>query len=383
MMFPTSHLGEGDAIMVRRIRVLALFLVVALTLTLGCSVRQPTPTATATSPPAATPSPIPSAAPTPAGTPETPNLATAVEEVAREVSPAVAFVAVRKVETDIFGFGQVVEGVGSGVVFDQRGYILTNDHVVGGAQEITVVLSNGRQFTGRVAGRSPADDIAVIKIDGDNLPVAKLGDSDTLRVGQWVVAIGNALGLEGGPTVTAGVVSALNRTIQAGPNQPPFGPLIQTDAAINPGNSGGPLVNLQGEVVGINTAKVQQAEGIGFAIPINTAKEIASQILEARPEPYLGISGVTVTQPLVVRFNLPIDRGVLVVGIAPGSPAERAGLMPGDIIVRFDGQEIARVSDLEQALRRHQPGDRVEVVINREGTERSLTVTLGEAPVIR
>jgi serine protease Do len=292
-------------------------------------------------------------------------------------------VTVRKVETDIFGFGQVVEGEGSGVVFDERGYILTNDHVVGEALEIVVVLPDGRQFAGRVVGRSPGNDIAVVKIDGDNLPVAKLGDSDTLRVGQWVVAIGNALGLEGGPTVTAGVVSALNRTLQPGPNEPPFGPLIQTDAAINPGNSGGPLVNLQGEVIGINTAKIRQAEGIGFAIPINNAKEIVAQLLEARPQPYLGVVGTTVTQALVVRFNLPVDRGVLVVSVAPGSPAEQAGLMPGDIIVRFDGQEVARVSDLEQALRQRQPGDRVEIVINREGAERSITVTLGEAPVIR
>lgn len=371
---------------------LTLSLIMLLALGTGCSVRQPAPSASPTATPAASGAAVASPTPSntspsnpssPAANPGTIDLAMAVEEVAREVSPAVAFVTVRKVETDIFGFGQVVEGEGSGVVFDQRGYILTNDHVVGEALEIVVVLPDGRQFTGRVVGRSPENDIAVIKVDGDNLPVAKLGDSDTLRVGQWVVAIGNALGLEGGPTVTAGVVSALNRTLQPGPNEPPFGPLIQTDAAINPGNSGGPLVNLQGEVIGINTAKIRQAEGIGFAIPINKAKEIASQIVEVRPQAYLGVVGTTVTQALVVRFNLPVDRGVLVVSVAPGSPAEQAGLMPGDIIVRFGGQEIARVSDLEQALRQHQPGDRVEIVINREGAERSITVTLGEAPVIR
>ncbi|MCM8750603.1 trypsin-like peptidase domain-containing protein [Thermomicrobiaceae bacterium CFH 74404] len=376
----------------QRLIPLTLLLIVLLALVASCSARRPEPSPSATSTPASsgamTPStnpsnPVPATAPATVGSQGTGDLATAVEQVAREVSPAVAFVTVRKVETDIFGFGQVVQGEGSGVVFDERGYILTNDHVVGEALEIVVVLPDGRQFTGRVVGRSPENDIAVIKIDGDNLPVAKLGDSDTLRVGQWVVAIGNALGLEGGPTVTAGVVSALNRTLQPGPNEPPFGPLIQTDAAINPGNSGGPLVSLQGEVIGINTAKIQQAEGIGFAIPINRAREIASQIVEARPQPYLGISGVTVTRALVVRFNLPVDRGVLVVSVAPGSPAEQAGLTPGDIIVRFGGQEVTRVSDLEQALRQHQPGDQVEIVINREGSERSLTVTLGEAPVIR
>ena len=376
----------------RRILPVTLSLIMLLALSAGCSIRQPASGSSPTATPAASGAAV--ASPTPSNTspsnssvsatnPGTIDLVTAVEEVARDVSPAVAFVTVRKVETDIFGFGQVVEGEGSGVVFDERGYILTNDHVVGGALEIVVVLPDGRQVAGRVVGRSPENDIAVVKIDGDNLPVAKLGDSDTLRVGQWVVAIGNALGLEGGPTVTAGVVSALNHTLQPGPNEPPFGPLIQTDAAINPGNSGGPLVNLQGEVIGINTAKIRQAEGIGFAIPINTAKQIVAQLLEARPQAYLGIVGTTVTRALVVRFNLPVDRGVLVVSVAPGSPAERAGLRPGDIIVRFDGQEVARASDLEQALRQRQPGDRVEIVINREGAERSITVTLGEAPVIR
>ncbi len=307
---------------------------------------------------------------------------TAIENVAAQVTPAVVYVAIRAVVPSLFGFGQIQQGVGSGVIFDPRGYVLTNDHVIAGAQEIQVVLGDGRQFTGRVVGRSPANDIAVVKIDGQDLPVARLGDSDQLRVGQWVVAIGNALGLEGGPTVTAGVVSALNRTIADAPGTT-FGPLIQTDAAINPGNSGGPLVNLRGEVVGINTAKIQTAEGIGFAIPINKAKEIVQQLLEARPRPYLGIISVPVTPALAAAYGLAVSRGVLVVDVEPGSAAAQAGIQSGDIIIGFEDRTIASADDLQTALASHQPGDRVTVVVNRNGRELRLEVTLGTAPVIR
>ncbi len=352
------------------------------------------PTATTAAPVAVTPtaaSPIAQMPPTPVApvilTPTAPtgasdDFGTAVEHVAAQVTPAVVYVAIRAVVPSLFGFGQIQQGVGSGVIFDPRGYVLTNDHVIAGAQEIQVVLGDGRQFTGRVVGRSPANDIAVVKIDGQDLPVARLGDSDQLRVGQWVVAIGNALGLEGGPTVTAGVVSALNRTIVDAPGTT-FGPLIQTDAAINPGNSGGPLVNLRGEVVGINTAKIQTAEGIGFAIPINKAKEIVQQLLEARPRPYLGIVSVPVTPALAAAYGLAVSRGVLVVDVEPGSAAERAGIQPGDIIVGFDGRAIGNADDLQAALSDHQPGDRVTIVVNRNGRELPLEVTLGTAPVIR
>ncbi len=359
-----------------------------LSVRIAATPTQPTHSAaTATSTPVtvpvvqrSTPSSSPSnllPAPAPSG-----DFATAIENVATQVMPAVVYVAVRAIVPSLFGFGQIQQGVGSGVIFDPRGYILTNDHVIAGAQEILVVLGDGRQFTGRVLGRSPANDIAVVKIDGENLPVASLGDSDQLRVGQWVVAIGNALGLEGGPTVTAGVVSALNRTITPGPGQPPIGPLIQTDAAINPGNSGGPLVNLAGEVVGINSAKIQTAEGIGFAIPINKAKEIVQQLLEARPRAYLGITSVTVTPALAAAYGLPVSRGVLVVNVEAGGPADQAGIQPGDIIVGFGDQTITKTNDLQAALSKHQPGDQVTLIVNRSGREEHLTVTLGSAPVV-
>lgn len=311
------------------------------------------------------------------------DFATAIEEVAARVTPAVVYVAARSIVPSLFGFGQIQEGIGSGFLFDARGYILTNDHVIAGAQEIRVILPDGRQFTGRVLGRSPENDLAVVKIDGENLPVVPIGDSDQLKVGQWVVAIGNALGLGGGPTVTAGVVSALNRTLTPGLGEPPFGPLIQTDAAINPGNSGGPLVNLVGEVVGINTAKIQSAEGIGFAIPINKAKEIIQQLLEARPKAYLGILSTTVTPALASAYNLPVSHGILVVSVDAGGPADRAGIQPGDIIIRAGERVITSMSDLQAILNRYQPGDQLILVINRSGSELSVTVTLGEAPVIR
>ena len=329
------------------------------------------------SPPASA-SPVTLPAPAPTG-----DFATAIEQVAAQVIPAVVYVSVRAIVPGLFGFGQIQEGVGSGVIFDPRGYILTNDHVIAGAQEIRVVLSDGRQFTGRVLGRSPSNDIAVVKIDGENLPVAPMGDSDQLRVGQWVVAIGNALGLEGGPTVTAGVVSALDRTIGPGFGEPAIGPLIQTDAAINPGNSGGPLVDLAGRVVGINSAKIQTAEGIGFAIPINKAKEIVQQLLEARPRAYLGITSVSMTPALAAAYGLPVQRGVLIVDVAPDSPAERAGLQPGDIIVRVDDRDVTRSDELQAVLAAHQPGDQVRIVVNRQGHEQTFTVTLGSAPVIQ
>jgi len=329
------------------------------------------------SPPASA-SPVTLPAPAPTG-----DFATAIEQVAAQVIPAVVYVSVRAIVPGLFGFGQIQEGVGSGVIFDPRGYILTNDHVIAGAQEIRVVLSDGRQFSGRVLGRSPSNDIAVVKIDGANLPVAPLGDSDQLRVGQWVIAIGNALGPEGGPTVTAGVVSALDRTIGPGFGEPAIGPLIQTDAAINPGNSGGPLVDLAGRVVGINSAKIQTAEGIGFAIPINKAKEIVQQLLEARPRAYLGITSVSMTPALAAAYGLPVQRGILIVDVAPDSPAERAGLQPGDIIVRVDDRDVTRSDELQAVLAAHQPGDQVRIVVNRQGREQTFTVNLGSAPVIQ
>ncbi|MBX6752908.1 MAG: trypsin-like peptidase domain-containing protein [Thermorudis peleae] len=385
-----------------RTRIMSLFVVLLLVFSMvltACSSRQATATSTNTSPTAATA--VTSATTTTPVTSTTPNassgqstnttastgsqdLSTAVEAVAQKVLPSVVYISVRTVSPTAFGFGQVVQGVGSGVIFDPKGYILTNDHVVGDAQSINVVLSDGRKFQAQLVGRSPQNDIAVIKIDGTNLPVATLGDSDQLKIGQWVVAIGNALGLEGGPTVTVGIVSALNRTLSA---QETGGTtmehLIQTDAAINPGNSGGPLVDLNGNVIGINTAKIQSAEGIGFAIAINQAKQIVQQLLSGTPQGYLGVSVVTVTPALAARYNLPVNQGVLIVDVAQGSPAAQAGLQSGDVVVQADGKNMTSASDLEQAIRSHKPGDKLTLTINRNGQQQTITATLGQAPVIK
>ncbi len=300
------------------------------------------------------------------------------------VRPAVVFIAVRQIAPNQFGQPQEQEGVGSGVIFDQEGHILTNNHVVEGADQITVILPDSNQtFTAELLGRSPTRDLALIQIQGEDLPTAPLGDSEALRVGQWVVAIGNALGLEGGPTVTAGVVSALDRTLRPAPEAPAMENLIQIDAAINPGNSGGPLVNLAGEVVGINTATIQGAQDIGFAVSMTDARDVINQILNGQPQAALGVVGATVTPAIAALYGLPVQQGVLVVDIEPDSGAEAAGLQRGDIIVAFDGQPIATAQDLSNAVREHAPGDTVTLTINRAGQVQDVEVTLGESTIVQ
>ncbi|MEZ4570672.1 MAG: trypsin-like peptidase domain-containing protein [Thermomicrobiales bacterium] len=244
-------------------------------------------------------------------------------------------------------------------------------------------MPDGRKFDASVLGRAPKQDIAVIKIEGDDLPVATLAQSEDLAIGQWVVAIGNALGLEGGASVTVGVVSALDRSIRPSQNEPAIEGLIQTDAAINPGNSGGPLVNLDGEVVGVNTAKIPQAEGIGFAVPIDTAESIIDQIMSGEPQATLGISAATVTPEIAVRFNLPTDSGVLVIDVDADGAADAASVQVGDVITGLDGETIESVDQLRSQLDSYEPGDSVELTVNRGGEAQNLTVELGESIVIR
>ena len=315
---------------------------------------------------------------------DAPNLTTVVQEVTEEVRPAVVFIAVTQTQLTPFGGEQEQQGVGSGVIFDpDEGLILTNNHVIEGADELSVVLPDGRQFEATVVGRAPLQDIAVIQIEGDDLPSARLAEGGDLQIGEWVIAIGNALGLQGGASVTVGVISALDRTLRPSPNEPPMEGLIQTDAAINPGNSGGPLVNLDGEVVGINTAKIPQAEGIGFAVPIETAREIIEQILSGEPQATLGVSVANVTPELALRYGLPVDSGVLVIEIEAGGPAATAGILPGDIIVDFDGEPLDDLDQLRAALDERDPGDVVTVSVNRGGEERDIEVELGASNVIR
>jgi serine protease Do len=267
------------------------------------------------------------------------------------------------------------QGVGSGFIISKEGTILTNNHVVENADQIKVKLAGGKELNGRIVGRDPKTDLALVKIDGaSDLQPLKLGDSDALKVGNWVVAVGSPFGLE--QTVTAGIVSAKGRVIGSGP----YDNFIQTDASINPGNSGGPLINMSGEVVGINTAIIASGQGIGFAIPINMAKEIASQLQKKGhvTRGLLGVSIQDVTPALAKSFGLKETKGALVAKVIPGGPAEKAGLEQGDVIVKFDGQTVAESKDLPRIVASTPVGKTVTVSVIRDGKEVERQVKIGE-----
>jgi serine protease Do len=271
--------------------------------------------------------------------------------------------------------GRRQQGVGSGFIMSREGYILTNNHVVEDADQIKVKLAGGKEFDGKIVGRDPKTDLAIVKIAGDSdLQPLKLGNSDDLKVGNWVVAIGSPFGLE--QTVTAGIVSAKGRVIGSGP----YDSFIQTDASINPGNSGGPLINLQGEVVGINTAIIASGQGIGFAIPINMAKEIAPQ-LQKRGHVTRGLLGVAiqdVTPELAKSLGLKESRGALVSQVVPGGPADKAGIEQGDVIVNFDGRPVGDSKELPRIVAATTVGKAVTVKLLRDGKEIERQTKVGE-----
>ncbi|HUV59327.1 MAG TPA: DegQ family serine endoprotease [Desulfatiglandales bacterium] len=281
-------------------------------------------------------------------------------------------------------FGEIPEGqmkqrsLGSGVVVSKDGYILTNNHVVADADEILVTFSEEEKYDAKIVGRDPKTDLALIKIKVDDpIPAAVLGDSDTLQVGDWVVAIGNPFGL--GSTVTAGIVSAKGRTIGAGP----YDDFIQTDASINPGNSGGPLFNLNGEVVGINTAIVAPGGGnvgIGFAIPINIANYVMSQLKERGKvvRGWLGVMIQVVTPVIKEKFGLETTEGALIGEVTEGSPADKGGLKRGDVIIRLDGKKVKEMNNLPPMVAKTPVGKEVEIAVIRKGKEKVLMVKIGE-----
>jgi S1-C subfamily serine protease len=283
-------------------------------------------------------------------------------------------------------------GVGSGFIFDADGWILTNKHVVEGADEITVQLNDSRIFSGRVYGIDTLTDLAIVKIDATGLPVAPIGSSGELELGQLAIAIGNPLGTFEN-TVTTGVVSGLGRQISAGDSgggtSEQLNNLIQTDAAINPGNSGGPLVNSAGAVIGINTAVNEDAQGIGFAIPIDVARPIMDQALAGQPlaRPWIGVRYVVVDSQLAADRDLSADHGVLIdraangaPAIFPGSPAADAGLTEGDIVVAVDGEAVDADHDLATRVLPHSPGDTVRLTVVRGNETLDVVVTLGTLP---
>ena len=302
-----------------------------------------------------------------------------IPAIVAKVRPAVVNIATRQLTYDAFLKPVPAQGIGSGVIFDARGYLLTNAHVVEGAQQMRVALPDGRSFPGKLVGADPVTDIAVVKIEGSNFPVARLGDSGKLEVGETVIAIGNPLGLEGGPTVTVGVVSAIGRSIED-PGGSALHDLVQTDAAINPGNSGGPLVRMSGDVIGINTAMIQQAQGIGFAISIDSAKPIVQELLAHGRvvRPLVGIVPVSVTPQIAAAYELPVERGVLVARLDPKGPAARAGMKAGDIIVSIAGHEVKNLQELRVAIGRHKIGETVDVAVRRQKAAMTLKVTLAE-----
>src|ERR671930_895294 len=278
----------------------------------------------------------------------------------QNVSKAVVNIAsVRTIHDQLFRVFPV-EGVGSGVIIDERCHVLTNNHVVEEARRLKITLTDGRIFNGRVKGTDEATDLAVVKLDStETLPFAALGNSDDLKIGQIVIAIGNPFGLTGGPTVTAGIISSLNRKIQFDKG---ILELIQTDAAINLGNSGGPLLNTNGEVIAINTAKMPYANGIGFAVPINIARSVVSELIQngrVINRPWIGISYVKITRQLSQYYRLPTTEGILIANVEPHSPADYAGLRKGDIIEAVDGKRIDDTVEISLNLRKKNISDKL------------------------
>lgn len=312
-----------------------------------------------------------------------------VTEIAKLVGPSVVGIRMTTANSEYSYFGQEDGNTseGSGIIISQDGYIMTNYHVVsnmdpksGVSQNTTleVFLPDKREAKAKFIGGDESTDLAVIKIDLTNLPVAELGDSSQLEVGELAVAIGNPLGMEFAGSVTAGVISALNRTVET---EDKTLKLIQTDAAINPGNSGGALVNSQGQVIGINSIKIAVAgvEGLGFAIPINDAKPIIDQLMMfgyVKGRPFIGISGKEISQIVSLRYGIP--QGIYVTDVTQGSGADKAGIQKGDIIVSLDGKNVKTIKDLDSVKSSHKAGDTVNIGIYRDGTNKTLSLTFSE-----
>jgi len=368
--------SSRDSTLTRRVlaRLALLTLAMAVTLLLAACSSDATPT------PATQPLSAGSGTPLQAALP-------AVADVVALVEPAVVSILVETTSVDRFGRSRRGGGSGSGVIFRADGYILTNNHVVEGADSIIVVLSDGREREAELIGTDRLTDLAVVRIEERDLPTAPLADVSKLRAGDWVIAIGNALGLRGSPTVTLGIVSALGRTLPSG-NSTLFD-LIQTDAAINPGNSGGPLVNLQGEVVGINTAVLRgtnsgiEAQGIGFAVSMETAIPVADEIVANGRViwPWLGVGVAEVNAATAAEMGLSVRRGVLVSNTTPEGPADKAGIQAEDVITALGGQEINNLRDLQRVLRtEYDPGQQITVTVDRKGRELEFKATLEEFP---
>ncbi len=321
---------------------------------------------------------------TPGTTPDTgpgQNIGQLAPAIVEALAPSVVHIQTEAVQLDMFNQPVPVGGVGTGEIIDKEGHILTNNHVIDGAQRILVTLSDGRSFEAELIGGDAALDIAVLRIDADDLVPIPMGESSKLRVGEAVILIGHALNLPGGPTITGGWVSALDRTLQISPTIT-MQHLIQTDAAINPGNSGGAMVNTKGEFVGIPTAKLPMGEGIGFAIAIDPIKPLIDELIKTGKigRGFLGASFANINAALAMNFDLPVSAGALVISVAPGSPAEQAGLQQGDIIVTAEDRPINNTADLDAILIGYPTGGMIEIEFLRGDQRFAVTITLGERP---
>jgi serine protease Do len=307
-------------------------------------------------------------------------------QIVEKLAPSIVRVTTEGATLDQFGRVAPSTGIGTGVIIDTDGHVVTNNHVVTAgtgdqpSDNITVTLADQTTVPATIVGRDVATDLAVLKIDAPNLTPAAWGDAKELQVGQEVVAIGYALGLEGAPSVTRGVISATNRTIAEQPYTIPDA--IQTDAGINPGNSGGPLVNARGDVIGINTAIIQNAQNIGFSISVGLAQPVVSQLIAqgSIARAYVGIGTVDVNPAIARNFNLPVDHGIVVTLVADGSPAQRAGLQRNDVITEIDGQAIDNNGELLAILAQKQSGDTVKVTYYRDSGQQETDLTLGDRP---
>jgi S1-C subfamily serine protease len=305
-----------------------------------------------------------------------------IEKVSKNV---VNIASIRMISDQLFRIFPI-EGVGSGIIIDNQGHILTNYHVVDHARRLKVTLNDGKTFNAKVIGTDKLTDLAVLKIENhdnnnaiDSFSSIELGDSDSLRVGQIVIAIGNPFGLTGGPTVTTGIISSLNRNIEF---EEGMLELVQTDAAINPGNSGGPLVNTNGQVIAINTAKIPYAHGIGFAVPVNTAKTILQELIQYGKvnRPWLGVSTIKITNRIARYYRLPTNEGALVVKVEEYSPAADAGIRPGDIIEEVDEKRIEEITDLSSRIKKKKANENTTLSVNRYGRRFNISVTLENQP---
>lgn len=304
-----------------------------------------------------------------------------VPGIVESIKPSVVAIFTQRVSPDFFFEAVPNEGAGTGIVASEDGHILTNAHVIQGAQQIEVLLNDGERVPAEVVGADVHTDLAVLKVDASGLQPAPLGDSDILRVGEQVIAVGHALALPGGPTVTKGIVSALDRSIRAG--EAVLQNLIQTDAAINLGNSGGALVNGKGNVVGINTAIAGNAQNIGFAIAITPARDVFEQLISTGKvvHAFLGVQMLTLSPAIATELGLDVERGVLIDRVEPGSPAQEAGLEDGDVIVEIGGEEVTEAVDVQREVSARDPGDSIEVVVVRGSERVTVEAVLTERPV--